>query len=93
VLRVLNRVVYGLGKTFGIASWSCDEAEDRARGYRKKQGVYMTKLLGGLRADIEAGTAPPSIMGNILRKNLLNDTEILLASYTGSMLKGRVWCP
>lgn len=86
ILRGVKRVIYSIGKALGIESWSCDEAEDRARGYRRKQGVYIDKLLHDLKADIEAGTAPPSIMGNILRRNLLNDTEILLASYTGSMV-------
>ncbi|PPJ60972.1 hypothetical protein CBER1_11796 [Cercospora berteroae] len=83
ILRGVKRIIYSIGKTLGIESWSCDEAEDRARSYRRKQGVYIDKLLHDLKADIEAGTAPPSIMGNILRKNLLDDTEILLASYTG----------
>ncbi|PIA93466.1 3-hydroxyphenylacetate 6-hydroxylase [Cercospora beticola] len=83
ILRGVKRIIYSIGKTLGIESWSCDEAEDRARGYRRKQGVYIDKLLHDLKADIEAGTAPPSIMGNILKKNLLDDTQILLASYTG----------
>lgn len=68
----------------GISSWGVDEKEELARTYRKKQQVYINKMLDGLRERIESGDQTPSILGNIFRQDLLKDEEVLLASYTGS---------
>ena len=76
--------MYGTGKILGVASWSYDEQESKAREYRSKQWVYIDKFLKDLRAGIADGDTTPSIMGNIMRRGKLSDEEILLASYTGS---------
>lgn len=72
------------GKFLGIKNWSFDEQEEKAREYRRRQQVYINKMLAGLRERIENGDETPSILGNILRQGLLKDEEVLLASYTGS---------
>jgi phenylacetate 2-hydroxylase len=73
------------GKSLGIRNWSYDEKEEKAREYRKKQQVYIDKMVGSLKERIKQGDQTPSILGNILRQGLLKEEEVLLASYTGSM--------
>lgn len=72
------------GKVFGIKSWSFDEKEEAAREYRKMQQIYINKMLEGLQERVKNDDQIPSILGNILRQNLLKQEEVLLASYTGS---------
>ena len=72
-------------KLFRIEEWAVDEKADKAREYRKTQQVYVNKMLGDLKDRLVSGDETPSILGNILRQGLLNDEEVLLASYTGSM--------
>lgn len=86
ILRVAGWVRYSVGKVLGIKDWSFDEKEEKARYYRRRQQVYIQKMLGGLKERIANGDETPSILGNILRQGLLKDEEVLLASYTGSML-------
>ncbi|KAH7312500.1 putative cytochrome P450 phenylacetate 2-hydroxylase [Stachybotrys elegans] len=83
LLRGAGWIRYSLGKALGIMNWSYDEKEENARAYRKKQQVYINKMLGGLKERIESGDQTPSILGNILRQGLLKEEEVLLASYTG----------
>ncbi|KAI6778355.1 putative cytochrome p450 phenylacetate 2- protein [Emericellopsis cladophorae] len=83
ILRAGGRLRYMAGKLLGIEDWAKDEQEELARAYRKKQQVYINKMLDGLRERIETGDQTPSILGNILRQSLLKDEEVLLASYTG----------
>lgn len=73
------------GKCLGIKQWTFDEKEEKAREYRRRQQVYIKKMLDGLRERIANGDETPSILGSILRQGLLKDEEVLLASYTGSM--------
>ena len=74
------------GKVLGIKEWAFDEMEEKAREYRRMQQIYINKMLDELKERIASGDETPSILGNILRQNLLNNEEILLASYTGSKL-------
>ncbi|OJD29697.1 cytochrome p450 phenylacetate 2 [Diplodia corticola] len=83
IMRGASWLRYVAGKMLGIKEWTVDEKEEKAREYRRKQQVYISKMLDGLRARVEAGDQTPSILGNILRQGLLKDEEILLASYTG----------
>jgi hypothetical protein len=85
ILRGAGWLRYVAGKILGIKNWSYDEKEEKARDYRKKQQVYINKMLDGLKERIENGDQTPSILGNILRQGLLKEEEVLLASYTGSM--------
>lgn len=70
----------------GIKNWAFDDKEEKARDYRRMQQVYINEMLEGLKKRIQDGDQTPSILGNILRQGLLKDEEVLLASYTGSML-------
>lgn len=72
-------------KLFGVKEWAFDEKAEKAREYRRMQQVYINKMLGDLKDRLASGDKTPSILGNILRQGLLNDEEVLLASYTGSM--------
>lgn len=72
-------------KLFGIKEWAFDEKAEKAREYRRTQQVYINKMLGDLKDRLASGDETPSILGNMLRQGLLNDEEVLLASYTGSM--------
>lgn len=85
-MRAIGGVRYLAGKILHIKSWCVDQKEEKAREYRKKQQVYINKMLDSLRERVENGDETPSILGNILRQKLLKDEEVLLASYTGSML-------
>lgn len=73
------------GKLFSIKEWAFDEKAEKAREYRRMQQAYINKMLGDLKDRIASGDETPSILGNMLRQGLLNDEEVLLASYTGSM--------
>ncbi|KAL1872719.1 hypothetical protein Daus18300_004265 [Diaporthe australafricana] len=79
---------YVAGKALGIKKWSVEEREETAREYRKKQQIYINKMIGDLKERIENGDEAPSILGNILRKRLLKEDEVLLASYTGIVAAG-----
>ncbi|KAI0399289.1 putative cytochrome P450 phenylacetate 2-hydroxylase [Xylaria palmicola] len=83
ILRAALTVRYYAGKALGIKEWAFDEKAENAREYRKTQQAYVNKMLGDLKARIEADDATPSILGNIFRQGLLKDEEVLLASYTG----------
>ena len=72
-------------KIFGIKEWAFDEKAEKAREYRMTQQAYIDKMLGDLKGRLASGDETPSILGNILRQDLLNDEETLLAAYTGSM--------
>ena len=72
-------------KIFGIEEWAFDEKAEKAREYRMTQQAYINKMLRDLKGRLASGDQTPSILGNILRQNLLNDEETLLAAYTGSM--------
>lgn len=83
LLRGAGWLRYSTGKALGIKNWSFDEKEEKARDYRRRQQVYIQKMLTDLKARVAAGDETPSILGNIIRQGLLKDEEILLASYTG----------
>ncbi|KAI9660600.1 MAG: hypothetical protein M1821_009952 [Bathelium mastoideum] len=83
VMRAAGWVRYMSGKLFGITEWTWDEKEEKAREYRRIQGVYVNEMLAGLKDRVASGDETPSIMGNIFRQGILNDEEILLAAYTG----------
>ncbi|KAF2128862.1 putative cytochrome P450 phenylacetate 2-hydroxylase [Dothidotthia symphoricarpi CBS 119687] len=83
ILRGVGWLRYVAGKTLGIKDWTFDEKEEKAREYRKKQQVYINKMLVALKDRVASGDETPSILGNIIRQGLLKDEEILLASYTG----------
>lgn len=71
-------------KLFGMSKWAVDHEAHNALEYRRKQQVYVDKMLEDLKVRLAAGSQTPSIMGNLLRQGSLNDEEILLACYTGS---------
>ncbi|KAF2260128.1 putative cytochrome P450 phenylacetate 2-hydroxylase [Lojkania enalia] len=83
ILRGMGWLRYVTGKVLGIKDWAFDEKEEKAREYRKRQQVYINKMLGELKHRIASGDETPSILGNILRQGLLKEEEVLLASYTG----------
>jgi phenylacetate 2-hydroxylase len=68
----------------GIATWTVDDKEIKAREYRKLQQDYIHKMVGDLKDRICKGDQTPSILGNMLRQGTLSEEEVLLASYTGS---------
>ncbi|KAJ5510162.1 hypothetical protein N7453_002265 [Penicillium expansum] len=72
-----------IGRILGIKSWALDEKAEKAREYRSLQQEYINQMLGSLKDRIAAGDKTPSILGNILRQNLLTEEEVHLASYTG----------
>ena len=80
-----GRARYIASKLFGRKEWAFDEKEEKARKYRSMQQAYINKLLGDLTNRLASGDETPSILGNILRQDLLKYEEVLLASYTGSM--------
>lgn len=69
----------------GFSTWAIDKEIYDAHEFRKKQHIYIDKMLRDLRDRLASGDQTPSIMGNIMRQALLNDEETSLASYTGSM--------
>lgn len=83
ILRAANWVRYTAGRALGIKSWLFDEREEKAREERRTQQAYIQKLLGELKGRLAEGDQTPSILGNILRKGLLSEDDVLLASYTG----------
>ena len=85
ILRAAGRVRYMAGKLFGIKEWASEEKAEKAQEYRRTQQAYINKIVGDLEDRLASGDETPSILGNILRRGLLNDEETLLASYTGSM--------
>ncbi|KAJ4355171.1 hypothetical protein N0V95_003194 [Ascochyta clinopodiicola] len=82
-LRAVGLMKYAAGKSLGVKSWTFDEKEEKAREYRQKQQGYIGKMIKDLRQRVDDGDQTPSILGNIMRQNLLKDEEVLLASYTG----------
>lgn len=85
VLRAVGQVRYWIMTLLGSSTWAIDKEVYNAHEFRKKQHIYIDKMLRDLRERLASGDLTPSIMGNIMRQGLLNDEEILLASYTGSM--------
>ena len=84
ILRAAGWVRYMASQIFGIKQWAFDENAVKAREYRSTQETYINTMVGDLKDRLASGDETPSILGNILRQGLLNDEEILLASYTGS---------
>ena len=84
-MRAAGRAWYIASKLFGIREWAIDEKAENACEYRSLQQTYIDKMLGDLKDRIASGDQTPSILGKIFRQGLLNDEEVLLASYTGSM--------
>ena len=85
ILRAIDRVRHIASTLLGIKEWTFDEKAKNAQEYRVTQQLYINKMLGGLKNRLASGDETPSILGNILRQGLLNNEEVLLASYTGSM--------
>lgn len=85
IFRIADQARYIASKLFGRKDWASNDQAEKAHEYRSKQQVYINKLLGDLKDQVESGDETPSILGNILRQNLLSYEEVLLASYTGSM--------
>ncbi|KAH8701134.1 putative cytochrome P450 phenylacetate 2-hydroxylase [Talaromyces proteolyticus] len=83
VLRAAGRARYIASKLLRIKKWAVDEKAQNALEYRRKQQVYIDKMLGDLKDRLASGDETPSILGNILRQGLLTNEEVLLASYTG----------
>ena len=75
---------YAASKLFGMKKQAFDENAETAQKYRSTQQVYIKKMLGDLKDRLASSDETPSILGNIFRQGLLNDEEVLLASYTGS---------
>ncbi|PTU19915.1 hypothetical protein P175DRAFT_0439613 [Aspergillus ochraceoroseus IBT 24754] len=74
---------YMIGRILGIKSWALDKKAEKTSEYRNLQQEYLNKMMGNLKDRISAGDETPSILGNILRQNLLTEEEVHLASYTG----------
>ena len=77
-------------KLFGMEEWAVDEETEKARRYRRTQQAYINKMMSDLKDRLASNDETPSILGNIFRQGLLNDEELHLASYTGSMFPANV---
>ena len=91
-LRAISRTRSIASKLFGMKEWNFDEKAEKAHEYRTMQQEYINKMLSDLKDRLAAGDDTPSILGNILRHDLLTDKEVLLASYTGSMFSVPLNC-
>lgn len=85
ILRVADRARNLASRLFGVNEWAFDEQAEKAHGYRKTQHGYISKMLGDLKGRLADGDTTPSILGNVIRQDVLNDEEVMLNLYTGSM--------
>ena len=85
VLRATGQACYFASKLFDRKEWAFDEMTAKARECPSLQQKYINRLLRDLKNRLASGDKTPCIQGNILRQGILNDEEVLLVSYTGSL--------